>query len=66
MSSTATGNLPPALEPIRAYLARAQELQRSSVTVSHVLRKFAMQVGMTMRERLPVAEIQYRTLTSCS
>ena len=51
--------LPSALEKMRAYLTRAQELQHTSALVSHVLRSFAMQVGMTLRDNLRHVEMEF-------
>ena len=44
--------LPAALEPMRVYLKRAAELQRASALVAYTVRTFALQIGISLRDRL--------------
>ena len=52
-------NLPPALDRLRVYLQRASELQRASPVAAHAVRTFAMQLGMSMKDRLRPTDLQF-------
>ena len=54
-----TADLPVVMEPVRAYLDRANELQRPQPLVSHLLRLFAMNVSMQLRSRMRSADLPY-------
>ena len=51
--------LPTMLEPMRVYLKRAAELRRTSSLAAFAVRTFALQVGLTHRERLRPADLSY-------
>ena len=51
--------LPAALEPLRVYLARAAEFQRADSKVSHLVRVFAMKIGLALRPRLKPSDSQF-------
>ena len=51
--------LPAALEPMRVYLKRAQELHRASNLVSFAVRTFALQIGMSLKDRLKPNDLHF-------
>ena len=52
-------NLPAALEPLRVYLKRAAELNRASNLAAFCVRTFAMQIGISLKDRLRPADLQF-------
>ena len=58
-NAMSTADLPVVMEPVRAYLDRANELQRPQPLVSHLLRLFAMNVSMQLRSRMRSADLPY-------
>ena len=52
-------NLPAALEVLRVYLKRAEELKRANAIAAFSVRAFAMQIGMSLRDRLKATDMQF-------
>ena len=47
---------PSTFRPYRAYLERADELQRSNPLAAYHLRLFAAEIGVQLRAQMPMAE----------